>query len=381
MMIEDSVLDGILPVPELEELKTETIAELEEKGFCITNFNSGGIFCTILMILFQIRIELVELLRKVLNRMFVSYADGTWLDLIAADFSVSRKQATKTRGILTARRTLKEEGGYPAVVIPKGTIFKTPMDINGEELRYFSVEDVIFPADTASASILIEAEKEGSSYNVPVNQIQNCLMYIEGIDEYTNQEGWVTGEGSDTETDASLRSRLLNIWSELATRPTAAKYKSVCEAVEGVLYVTVDDMHPRGQGTVDIIVTSTAGEASKQLLDEVRAAAETIIGSYDNLLVKSAEVISQDVTMTLVIPLLADDTDLDKQAETLVVEYFRISGDRELNRLVLFDLMYYLKSNLPIITNIKPQVPDADILLESDKVIILGNVVIKIERN
>lgn len=59
-------------VPELEELKESTIKELEEEGFVITNFHSGGVFYTLLMIVLRIKIEFTELLRKG-SEQYVSY--------------------------------------------------------------------------------------------------------------------------------------------------------------------------------------------------------------------------------------------------------------------------------------------------------------------
>lgn len=51
--------------------------------------------------------------------------------------------------------------------------------------------------------------------------------------------------------------------SELALVPLRDTYINVCSAIAGVLYVTVKDQHPRGQGTVDIIITSEAGTATE----------------------------------------------------------------------------------------------------------------------
>ena len=45
-MIDKEILDEVLPVPELEELKEQKIEELQEEGFVVTNFHSGGIFYT-----------------------------------------------------------------------------------------------------------------------------------------------------------------------------------------------------------------------------------------------------------------------------------------------------------------------------------------------
>ena len=55
-MIDDKILDEIIPIPELEELRDEKVQELKDEGFVITNYNSGGIFYTLLLILLRIKI-------------------------------------------------------------------------------------------------------------------------------------------------------------------------------------------------------------------------------------------------------------------------------------------------------------------------------------
>lgn len=62
------------------------------------------------------------------------------------------------------------------------------------------------------------------------------------------------------------------------------KDKKQAKTVPGVLNVEIDSQHPRGQGTVDIIVTSSAGEATETLLRKVEQAVEYLKGNYDDFL-------------------------------------------------------------------------------------------------
>ena len=285
-MIDPKILDAVLPVPDLDELRDSMIEDLKNEGFVISNFHSGGIFHTMLMIVLRVRIEFVELLRLVLNSMFLSHAKGVWLDIKAVDFSKKRKQAQKTQGYVTISRS---DAKGEAVRIAKGHVFKTAKDVNGQELRFFAREDTVLQRGVLSTDIPVEAELEGSRYNVPAGQITKSLLFLDGVETITNGDHWITREGSDTETDESFRARGLRSWSELAQRAIHDTYVNVCEEVNGVLYVTVDDQHPRGQGTIDVVVTSEAGPASESLLNEVRAVCETIKAPDDDVLVKSAE--------------------------------------------------------------------------------------------
>lgn len=376
-MIDNSILDKIFPKPDREELKAEAVSNLQEKGFVITNFNSGGVFNTILMIVLQIKVELVNLLRGMLNTHYVRHADAEWLGILAEDFSKSRKPAVKTQGIITLYRV---PGSEATPVIPLGTVFKTDKDINGEELRFFSIEKVVVQKGQAIVFVPIEAEMEGSKYNIPPGQITRCMQHLEGIERISNEEGWITKEGSNIEEWESLRERTLGAWDLLATMPTAAKYKNICESVDGVLHVTVHQLHPRGQGTVDIIVTGTVGEATPELLAKVQAAADSIKAPDDDVLVKSAVTVSQDIVLQVVLPKLVSDDGIEDRVVSVVTNYFRISRDRNLYECIQYDLLYAIKNSVPLIKNVKIITPDDDVVLDKDKVIICGTISVSIER-
>ena len=76
----------------------------------------------------------------------------------------------------------------------------------------------------------------------------------------------------------------MDAFEEAAERTTDAKIKNAAKTVPGVLNVEIDSQHPRGQGTVDIIVTSSAGEATETLLRKVEQAVEYLKGNYDDFL-------------------------------------------------------------------------------------------------
>lgn len=104
-MIDKDTLDAVLPLPEIEERRDELVTELKEEGFVITNFHSGGIFYTLLMIVLRIEREFKMFLRAFLNNAFVTHASGAWLDLKATDYSKKRKKAQKAQGLVTVSRT------------------------------------------------------------------------------------------------------------------------------------------------------------------------------------------------------------------------------------------------------------------------------------
>ena len=357
-MIDKEILDEVLPVPELEELKEQKIEELQEEGFVVTNFHSGGIFYTLLMVVLRIRIECAELFRSILNNMFVSHASGTWLDLKLADYGKKRKKAQKARGYVTVKRS----GEGDAIKIPKGHVFKTETDINGEELRFFVTENTVLQKGASSVDVIVEAEKEGSRYNVPPGQISKTLVYLGELDE-------------------SFRGRGLRSWAELSQRAIEDSFINAAESVAGVLFAQADCAHPRGQGTVDVIVTGTAGEATEGLLKEVRAAVDKIAGPYDNILVKSSQNIEQDIAVTVTIGDAAlTDEEVERRVEAILTELLAVRKGRKLNELNLSDINHAIREGLSSATNVKITTPGDDVLLTKDKVITLGAVTVTVKR-
>ena len=375
-MIDKSILDEVLPVPDMDTLRDKKIAELQEAGFIITNFHSGGIFYTMLMIVLRVKLELIQLLRTVLNNLFVSHATGVWLDLKMADYSKKRKKAQKTQGLVTVSR-LDAEG--EAVKIPKGTVFKTVQDINGEELRFFALEAAVLQKGAQTVEVPVEAEIEGTRYNVPQEQITRTLTYLGEI-SVSNARDWITREGSDTEDDESARTRTLRSWSELAQRAIEDTFVNTAESVPGVLFAQADCLHPRGQGTVDVIVTGTAGEATEGLLNNVRKAVAQIAGPYDNILVKSSVTVPQDIAVTVTVSNAPDNSQIENRVRTILTGLLAVRKGRRLHELTCSDINLAIRSGCDTVTNAVVTVPAADVRLSRDKVIIPGTISVTVER-
>lgn len=375
-MIDNEILDAIIPVPDLEEKKDEVVKELGSKGFVITNFASGGVWYHLLMIFLRIYIEIKNLTRTVLNNMYVSHASKTWLDLKVSDYSKVRKVAQKTQGLVTISRKSGATDGE-AIKIAVGQVFKTEKDINGEELRFFVIEAAVLQKGSLSVDVLVEAEKEGVLYNVSAGQISRSLTYI-GEVEINNHSGWISREGSDIEDDESLRSRTKRSWADLAQRPIRDTYRNAAESVPGVLFAQVEDQHPRGQGTIDVIVTGTAGNATPALLSEVETAINQIIGPYDNVLIRSAITVTQPVSISFSIQEGASIEDATARASSVITTLLAMGADRALNELLHEDIIHEIKKGVAGAKNISVASPASDMILDKDRVILLGELTIDV---
>lgn len=369
-MINEEILDKICPVPNEDETMEEIKTELDGEGFVINNFNKGGIFYIIIRIFVKIYVELKSLSRNMVNSLFIKHAEDDWLIIKAADFGKSRKEAVKTKGYITIHREEYEN----ALLITKGHMFKTLPDVNGVELKYYAMENTVIGAGKETGEVLVEAEQSGTNYNVVSGKITVSMIHLEGVDFVTNVENWIYEEGADEESLESLRERVEGSWSELAERTTEDKLKNVAKKVSGVLDVRVDAQHPRGQGTTDIIVTGTNGEATQELLNKVEQATSYLKGNYDDWLYKSSEIINQNIELTIY---MAKDTSTEgvkETAEKLIQNYMQLGNRTELNSLYTDDIRYILKDNIRDCKRVYITSPETDIELSNEKVVMLDNV-------
>lgn len=101
-MIDESIMEKIIPLPDEDEEMEKVQGELEGEGFPITNFKKGGIFYHLCRMLVTIYIELKELARTIVNGCFIKHAEGDWLKIKAADYSKQQKDRCMREWLLHA---------------------------------------------------------------------------------------------------------------------------------------------------------------------------------------------------------------------------------------------------------------------------------------
>lgn len=369
-MIDEEILDKVCPIPDEDETMKEIKGKLGEEGFIINNFNKGGIFYIIIRIFVLIYIDIKRLARSIINNLFIKHAEGDWLEIKVADVGKKRKEAIKTRGYVTLYR----DDYQNALQITKGHMFKTLPDVNGKELKFYVLDTTVIGAGEKSGKVLVEAESPGTGYNVSTGKITVSMIHLDGVVSVSNEEGWLYEEGADIEDLEDLRTRAEDAWSELAERTTEEKLINVSKKVSGVLDVRVDAQHPRGQGTTNIIITSTSGEATQELLKKVENATAYLKGNYDDFLYKSSTIVNVDIKLTLYIAKDASTDGVQQTAEKTIEKFMQLSSREELNCLYMDDIRYALKSDIETYKRAEISSPDGDIELDKGKVIMLGGI-------
>ena len=212
--------------------------------------------------------QIYRLLEKLLRQAVPHFSEKEWLDLHAQSVGLERKAATRARGFVPFFR---REGAGGNVTIRAGRIVRTLPDGRGEIFRYVSLEQVVLPDGADYVDVLVEAEEYGAAANAAVGQICELVTPVDGVGAVRNMADWLEHEGADEESDESLKERITLRW--LANNGvTKYAYKLWALSVPGVLSVEILDQHPRGQGTVGVVVRGSAVLPTEALLERVRAA-------------------------------------------------------------------------------------------------------------
>jgi len=210
--------------------------------------------------------QLYQFLALVLKQAFPDSATGLWLDLHCRQVGVTRRLATKAAGVVYFIRT-GTAGNLP---IPAGRVVRTRPDGSGRIYRYVTTAAAVIPDGSAEVAVAVHAEDYGAAANATAGQICEIVTVIPGVDAVENRAGWITLEGSDEEGDESLRERYRLAWKVL-NGCTKYAYEAWAKEVTGVVQVKIRDQHPRGEGTVDVVIIGSAGAPSPALLAAVDA--------------------------------------------------------------------------------------------------------------
>lgn len=373
-MIDQDIMDQIIEVPDEEEKTEQLIDQLIEEGFVVTNFSKGGVFYTLLRIIVHIGVELKKLAVELINSAFMNHCPDDWVEIRAADYSKALKDGSKTEGYVTVYRSNPDNG----VTIAKGHPFRTNTDSYGNYLRYYAKEKTFIEPGCEMAKILVQAENIGAAYNVNPGTIVHTMVHIDGYDHVTNETGWMVQEGTDTESIESLRRRCLNSRYENAVRTIDMKVKSVAEEVKGVAFVKINSQHPRGQGTVDVIVTGTSGTASEKTLSDVSEAISPLTGPYGDYLVKSAEIQNVDIDMELYIRKNINTEGFAEKAEEIIRALMSISGREDTNVLYLSQIYGAITNRLDNLKDCIINSPESNVVADESIILMPGTITINV---
>lgn len=242
--------------------------------------------------------QLYQFLGFKLVQAFPHLSTGDDLLEHCAGIGITPKEASKTEGVLKVSRT--DTTGNKT--IPVGMMFKTQTDSQGNEYRYVSTESESVTCQDGETDVYVnvEAELPGRAYNVAVGFINEFVTPILGFDSVTNESDWITTEGHDEENEDSLKTRYTLQWTAVSEL-NKDYYEKIAREVDGVVDVFIDDQHPRGQATVDVIIRGEEGAPPDSVVENTQAVIDEKSRQFDDVVVFPISVISQPLELELVL--------------------------------------------------------------------------------
>ena len=356
---------------DLSDIRSDVYAELETQQSADglprkLNLNRGPIRGIIELFCWGLY-QLYLFLASILEQAFPSTATGTWLDLHCAQVGITRKAATKAVGVVTVTRS--QEGN---IRIPAGKIFRTEANADGTVYRFVTTETVVLTAGEETCTVPVEAEEYGKDGNVVTGMISIIVTPITGIASVTNTAAWLTSEGRDKETDDELRDRYFLAWKS-TNGCTKYAYESWALSVSGVEAVKILDQHPRGQGTVDVIVKGVAGVPTESTLAEVSALVTVNKPINDDVEVKAPSSVPVNIVISLTTYSVGDMATAVADVTAAIENYFSdtidVGTSFTLQRLVSLAMLSTVQS-VSVVS------PAADVIVGDDSIAVLQSLAV-----
>ena len=350
----------------------------------LTNFNIGSVIRTLVEVFGSAIADLGNLTLAALKAGFLATATGFWLDLKAKEFGVTRHPAEKTEGVVYFIRSVPRDEN---ITIPAGTIVSTLKDSEGKAYRYLTQDEVVLVAGTSEIAAPIIAQSAGADFNVGPGSIKKTVVHIRGVDAVENRTEWITSEGTDTESDESLRKRAFLAWEELTQGSTERAYISWALSDSRVTSAFVNGHQPRGQGTVNIYILGAGGMPSPSLIADVQTIIDENRPLCSDALVLAPD--SKDVPIDLAITpkRYAVTTEIEAEVRKRIEAYFNPQGDSDypwidplgVGQKVIFNQLVEIVMSVDGVYDVRFVSPEGDVEVDTDELPVLESLTISFE--
>lgn len=232
------------------------------------------------------------LLGLLLDGFFLNAAAGSVLDERVKDrLPDGRKTGTQATGLAIFARN---SPAVATVTIPQGTTMATA---DGTVLVATTTAATIGVGGT-SVNVPVQATAVGIAGNLPAGTALTVKgLGLQGVDGITVAAPGLSG-GTDRETDAQLKTRYLLDLQNPRRSGSVSDYQAWALTVDGVTSATVLPRN-RGAGTVDILITTSGGLPSDQLVTDTQTYIDSVKPAVDDAQVVKPTAVTVNVTLAL----------------------------------------------------------------------------------
>lgn len=289
---------------------------------------------------------------------FPQTAEGTYLDWHGQMRGLTRQAGTHAQGVL---RMSLDTAMSDDVEIAAGTVCTDEALV-----RFVTLEAATIPAGQTYVDVAAQAEQPGLAGNAAPGTVCFWTLPPVSVSGVTNPAAFAGG--SEPESDAAFRSRILDSYHRLPNGANAAWYEARTLAVEGVAEAVV---LPRWQGigTVGVVIAGADGTADAALIGRVAAVLEAAREIATDVTVMAAEAVPVDVTAQITVSVGYEESVVLLAVRTALTQYFDGSLlGRPLYRAALGRVIYGVEG----VENYALTAPAADVAITQRQIPTLG---------
>lgn len=342
-----------------EEALDEILDTLEGYGFSVTSWQPGSMARHLVQLLARLKASFSNTRLLITKGRYNDTAEAAWLTFkSSSDFNNIRSPAVTTQ--------IRVRFDDPQSVGPL-TVDASDLVVKDEDgATYRSIDDLSLSEGASNVQIRFEAEVPGAASRPSVI---TAVTSLAGIDVALVE---VIRPGADPESDDRLRDRNRSKWSTLSQAAPGDAYRTwAMEASDAVTRVWVDDLNPRGPGSIDVIIAGVDGALPGSVATTVTA---YINGGIDgvyrrplgaNLLVKNAENETINVTGTVYSYASYSLTEMQTVVNAAAEEYISTVA---VGGTVLLAELYKRIMSVAGVRNVQITSPSSDVTVTAGKV-------------
>jgi uncharacterized phage protein gp47/JayE len=241
-----------------DEALTDLLAILDGLGFSASSWQSGSIQRTLVQLVARLQASASNTTLSIAKGRYNDLAEGDWLSLLStSQFDNTRIAAVATRVTMTLSDPLSVG---PTTIVTSQLVAKdqagaTYRNNAGGTLAAGGTLSLQFDAEVAG-----RASPSTLTLTTPLAGITAVIATVDPI----------VRPGADAESDSRLRTRNKAKWSTLAYAAPADAYIAwALAASPSVTRAWVDDLNPRGPGTLDLYLAGPTAPVPGSVLTTV----------------------------------------------------------------------------------------------------------------
>lgn len=258
-----------LIVPQTPEEVEETLLSLAAAaGLPTTAWQAGAVPRSLISFFADVASDLWFGLARIANGVVLDYSSGAWLTILGRS---QWREEMLSPTICAGEVVLTSIGGGPYTISAGQVTVATPSGV-----RFVNTTGGTL-AVGGTLTLSVQAQKSGAAANVAIGAITVLVSSYPGVEVSNPEIGatgtWITSLGTDKESDAKFKARLIAKWGTLSTGSPKSAYKYWALSTPGVTRAKVDDENPDGPGTLRVYVDSALAVATLQATIDAKAPA------------------------------------------------------------------------------------------------------------